>query len=115
MPRGGSRRRVNGAKGDPYGGFCDVAAPSGRICYALRAGLRGGVYATVDIGATWKRQVLPTDTTAYEALEFVDATTGYAVGGAGLIAKTIDGGRSRPRPGARRVDISDGGTGCGRM
>jgi photosystem II stability/assembly factor-like uncharacterized protein len=86
------KKAVYGEKGDPSGGFCDVAAPTGRICYALRAGVRGGVYATVDTGVTWKRQVLPTDTTAYEALEFVDATTGYAVGGAGMIAKTIDGG-----------------------
>jgi photosystem II stability/assembly factor-like uncharacterized protein len=84
------KKSVKGEKGD--GGFADVAALSARACCALRAGARGGVYVTSDNGATWKRYVLPTDSTAYEALDFIDAMTGWVVGDGGMIAKTTDGG-----------------------
>lgn len=76
------------------GGFSDVASPTTRVCYALKTGYRGGVWATKDGGATWNRRVLPGDTRTYEALDFVDAMTGWAVGGNGMVAKTTDGGRT---------------------
>ncbi len=91
---GGATWRIKKGLGGKagYGGFVDVAAPTPYVCFALKVGTRGGVWATTDRGATWKRQVLPGDTKSYEAIEFTDALTGWAVGAAGMIAKTSDGG-----------------------
>jgi photosystem II stability/assembly factor-like uncharacterized protein len=75
-----------------FGGFVDVAAPTTHVCFALKVGTRGGVWATTDRGATWTRHVLPVDTKSYEAIDFADALTGWAVGAGGMIAKTSDGG-----------------------
>jgi photosystem II stability/assembly factor-like uncharacterized protein len=91
---GGATWRIRKALGGKanYGGFVDVAAPTSRVCFALKIGARGGVWATADRGATWKRHVLPGDTKDYEAIAFTDAQTGWAVGAAGMIANTTDGG-----------------------
>jgi photosystem II stability/assembly factor-like uncharacterized protein len=75
-----------------FGGFVDVAAPTTHVCFALKVGIRGGVWVTTDRGKSWKRQVLPVDTKGYEAIDFTDAQTGWAVGAAGMIAQTTDGG-----------------------
>jgi len=74
------------------GGFVDVACPTELTCYALRAGAKGGVWATTDGGATWSRHVLPGHTGDYEAIDFTNELTGWAVGADGMIAKTTDGG-----------------------
>lgn len=75
-----------------FGGCVDVAAPTPDICIALKIGTYGGAWATTDGGATWTRHVLPGDTKSYEAIDFTDAQTGWAVGAGGMIAKTTDGG-----------------------
>ena len=75
-----------------FGGFVDIAAPTPDVCFALKVGTRGGAWATTDRGATWTRHVLPVDTKSYEAIDFTDTLTGWAVGAQGMIAKTIDGG-----------------------
>jgi photosystem II stability/assembly factor-like uncharacterized protein len=82
---------------DGSGGFSRVSAPTGKRCYVLKWGRSGGVYATATAGAQWVRRVLP----AYEAkyryyrdLDFPGASTGWAVGDAGRIVKTVDAGAS---------------------
>ena len=83
------QKRISGKDGS--GGFLDVACPSVLKCYALKRGTLGGVWATSNGGATWTRHKLP-GTSVYEAIDFVDGVTGYAVGNSGKIAKTTDGG-----------------------
>ena len=90
---GGAWRIEKGLSGKArFGGFVDVAAPTPSICFALKVGTHGGVWATTDGGATWTRHALPGDTKTYRAIDFTDAQTGWAVGAKGMIAKTIDGG-----------------------
>jgi photosystem II stability/assembly factor-like uncharacterized protein len=94
---GGAHWRIKKALGGGkagYGGFVDVASPTTKTCFALKAGAGagGGVWSTTDGGATWTRHVLPGDTHNYEAIDFVDALTGWAVGADGMIATTTDGG-----------------------
>lgn len=48
----------------------------------------GGIAATTDAGRTWVVQ----DTAHYNAVHFVDAENGWAVGGGGRISATTDGG-----------------------
>ena len=90
---GGAWRIEKGLSGKArFGGFVDVAAPTPSICFALKVGTRGGAWVTTDRGATWTRHALPVDTKSYEAIDFTDAQTGWAVGAEGMIAKTTDGG-----------------------
>lgn len=84
------RKGISGKGGS--GGFVDVACPTKLMCYALKAGARGGVWATTDGGATWTRHLLPGQTGSYEAIDFPGELTGWAVGADGMIAKTTDGG-----------------------
>ncbi len=83
------QKRITGRDGS--GGFRDVVALSELTCYALKRGAEGGVWATHDGGLTWTRQVLP-GTAPYEAIDFVDELTGWAVGKGGAIAGSADGG-----------------------
>ena len=84
------KKGVSGKGGS--GGFVDVASPTELTCYALRAGARGGVWATTDGGSTWTRHVLPGATGGYEAIDFPAPLMGWAVGADGMIAVTSDGG-----------------------
>ena len=79
---------------DGSGGFWRISAPSTAYCYALKQGRKGGVYATADAGASWKRRILPSYSAGrrYSDLDFPLARTGWVVGAAGRILKTTNGG-----------------------
>jgi photosystem II stability/assembly factor-like uncharacterized protein len=76
------------------GAFFDVVARSESICYALKDGLRCGVWTTLDGGVSWTRYRLPGKAVhpVYFAIDFPTDLIGYAVGSGGKIAKTTDGG-----------------------
>jgi photosystem II stability/assembly factor-like uncharacterized protein len=54
-------------------------------------GILGGIFNTTDGGATWTAQTSGTSVTLQD-VDFVDATTGWAVGDDGEILNTTDGG-----------------------
>ena len=80
---------------DGSGGFSRVSAPTARRCYALKWGRSAGIYATSDAGAGWARRILPAfgkKYRYYRDLDFPGSRLGWAVGDAGRIVKTGDGG-----------------------
>jgi photosystem II stability/assembly factor-like uncharacterized protein len=83
---------------DGSGGFSDVSSPSAKRCYALKWGTGEGVWATADGGATWDLRPLPHIAggafTSYWDIDFPADMTGWAVGDAGTILKTEDGGET---------------------
>jgi photosystem II stability/assembly factor-like uncharacterized protein len=50
------------------------------------------IYVTSDGGSTWTNQSIPLSTGTLGAVTFVDANTGWAVGGDGIILHTTNGG-----------------------
>jgi photosystem II stability/assembly factor-like uncharacterized protein len=75
-----------------YFGLSEVSCPTATSCYVRGWGDKlGGVWATADGGKHWARRQLPRGTTA---IDFPTATTGWAVGSGGTIAKTTNCGRT---------------------
>jgi len=89
-----TQKALPGADGS--GGFSDVSSPSTERCYALKWGAGEGVWATEDGGSEWALRPLPHiaggQFTSYWDIDFPTGTTGWAVGDAGTILKTSDGG-----------------------
>ena len=68
----------------------DAAAPGNGVVYTLCE--QGGLWATVDGGATWNKR----DTAAPErarAMAFLDANRGFVIGDRGMLLSTADGGK----------------------
>jgi photosystem II stability/assembly factor-like uncharacterized protein len=79
------------------GAFSEVACPTARSCYVLGDDMRGqAVWATSDGGRRWVRRRLPAGPW-WTAIDFPTATTGWAVGSGGAVAKTADRGRTWQR------------------
>jgi len=72
----------------------DVACLSQLVCFALKRGAQGGVWATSDGGVTWTRHKLPGKSAepVNEAIDFRTELTGWVIGSSGKIAKATDGG-----------------------
>jgi len=84
------QKRITGP--DSTGGFWQVVCPTASSCYVLGNGNRlGGLWATADGGKHWARRRLPGGAYWY-SIAFPTATTGWAVGHDGRIAKTSNGG-----------------------
>jgi photosystem II stability/assembly factor-like uncharacterized protein len=83
---------------DGSGGVSRVSSPSVERCYALKWGDDEGVWATTDGGGKWTMRPLPHIAggayTSYSDIDFPGETTGWAVGDAGTILKTDDGGET---------------------
>jgi photosystem II stability/assembly factor-like uncharacterized protein len=81
---------------DGSGGFSRVTSPSVQRSYVLKWGVGEGVWATGDGGVGWVLRTLPHIAggayTSYWDIDFPGAMTGWAVGDAGTILKTDDGG-----------------------
>lgn len=67
-----------------------VAAAGKRV---VAAGERGIVVTSDDCGSTWQQARVPSSVTLTSVF-FVDDTTGWATGHAGLVLHTIDGGKT---------------------
>jgi photosystem II stability/assembly factor-like uncharacterized protein len=72
----------------PGGGLIHVAYPSRDTAYVCAF---GGVCQTTDRGGSWTLHMV-SGTQTLSAIYFVDDKTGFAVGNAGLFAKTTDAG-----------------------
>jgi photosystem II stability/assembly factor-like uncharacterized protein len=59
----------------------------------LGGGDRAVIFATSDGGQTWNQRYVPGDPQALSSVQFVDSTTGWAVG-SGIIITTTDGGQT---------------------
>jgi photosystem II stability/assembly factor-like uncharacterized protein len=83
---------------DGSGGFSRVSSPSVQDCYALKWGAGEGVWATSDGGEAWAFRALPHidggPYASYWDIDFPGEKTGWAVGDAGTILKTNDGGET---------------------
>jgi photosystem II stability/assembly factor-like uncharacterized protein len=83
---------------DGSGGFTRVSSPSVNQCYAFKWGADGGVWATSDGGAVWTRHPLPSIAGGayayFSDIDFPVAGKGWAVGDAGTIVKTVNGGQT---------------------
>jgi hypothetical protein len=80
------------------GGYWNFASdfPKSTIGYFVRSTYTGTdlvyVRKTIDGGNTWNESAIPSFTGSIYGMDFIDETTGYIVGGAGVISNTTDGG-----------------------
>jgi len=80
---------------DGSGGFSRVSSPTETRSYVFKWGRQAGVWATANGGATWVRRALPAIPGAYAGysdIDFPAGKTGWAVGDAGRIVKTVNAG-----------------------
>lgn len=96
-PRGVRRSQDGGVSFDPVGGrlaskagVFDYDRTSGGVLFAWGI---GGVLVSSDQGATWKAVKGPVKRPAYQKVDFVSETAGFALTTDGRLWRTLNGGR----------------------